>query len=171
MAPAGEAPRALGIGRPVAMQEKFRTGARGRIELLFRDGSTIAIGPDSELTLDHFVYDSRAAAGELAVTVAKGVFRFIGGRISKTRPVRFHTPMAVIGIRGGMALLQVGASEQQPEVRATFLYGEELVVENGGLRQRTTRPGFTVLAGRNGSLAPPSRALQQALDDVARSLQ
>ena len=189
------------VGAAVSMQDRFRTGAGGRIDLVFRDGSAITIGPNSELTLDRFVFDREADRGELAVSVAKGVFRFIGGRISKTRPVRFRAPTAVIGIRGGMALLNVQAAEDRhaagqgngalsrmpaeatsvpsqarprpeiPDITATFLYGIDLTVQTATGRQRMTRPGFSIATGRGGTPELPAPALQEALDDVARALQ
>ena len=54
------------------------------------------------MVLDEFVYDPATGSGKLAMTATKGVFRLVGGKISKSEPVTLKTPTATIGIRGGM---------------------------------------------------------------------
>ena len=96
----------LYIGLGVQANERIETGRAGQTHLLFRDGSTLTVGPNSSLQLDKFVYDPDAKDGQLVVSTSKGLLRFVGGRISKKRPVLFKTPSAVIGIRGGIALIE-----------------------------------------------------------------
>lgn len=174
-----QAPRTPTVGAAISMHDRFQTGANGRIDLVFRDGSSITIGPNSKLTLDRFVFDPDQDKGELAVTVMKGLFRFIGGRISKKHPVKFRAPNATIGIRGGMALLEVEGQEfadrTSPEppaqLNATFLYGITLTVNTDQDRQQMTRPGFLLSTRNDGRIGKPVRAEQSALDRLAKALQ
>lgn len=137
--PPGESDRALFIGANVLHDERIRTGAKGRTQVVFLDGSALTIGPNADMVIDEFVYDPNAKVGTLAVTAAKGAFRFVGGRISKKKPVVIKTPTAVIGIRGGIAMFQVGAS-----TTATFLFGEEMQVTAGDVTRTVDKPGFAV---------------------------
>ncbi|MEQ9641761.1 MAG: FecR domain-containing protein [Alphaproteobacteria bacterium] len=135
------APRVLEVGTDVVVDERIVTGEIGKTHLLFLDGSALTVGPNSDLVLDEFVYDPDARSGKIAMTASKGVLRFVGGRISKTTPVTIRTPTATIGIRGGIAILRIGAT-----TTAKFLFGTELTVTAGGVTRRITRPGFQVIA-------------------------
>ena len=51
---------------------------------------------------------SKLRTGKLAASLTRGVFRFVGGKISKLdNAVTLHTPSATIGIRGGVILVRV----------------------------------------------------------------
>lgn len=170
--------RILEIGTNVIQNERVVTTGRGQAHMLFHDGSALTVGLDSEVVLDTFVYDPDANTGELAFSATKGIFRLVGGRISKTSPVLFKTPAATIGIRGGIVIVRVF---EDGRVRATFLFGIEMTVTNKRGTVTVRRPGFTIeLAGpdQDPSDAPlfptPSELLAAALDalegsDLARA--
>ncbi len=110
-------------------------------------------------------------AGRLALTATKGVFRFVGGKISKNNPVTLKTPTAVIGIRGGIALVNVQPSGA---TQATFLFGDQMTVAAAGVTQVATRPGFaiTATAADEAPSAPtpaPPALLTAALNSLERS--
>ena len=52
--------------RPV----RIGNAAVGQTQLLFLDESSMSIGPNSDLTIDQFVYDPRTGSGKLAMTNA-----------------------------------------------------------------------------------------------------
>ena len=47
-------------------------------------------GPNAQLTIDKFVYDPATKTGDLAINASKGVFRLVGGKISKTNADHRH---------------------------------------------------------------------------------
>ena len=106
--------RILNVGVDLFANERIVTGKRGQTHLLFVDGSSLSIGPEAELTLDRFVYDPETKTGDLVVSASKGLMRFVGGRLSKTKPVIFKTPTSTIGIRGGVAMMQFGNGQETP---------------------------------------------------------
>ena len=65
-------------------------------QLLFLDESALTIASNSDVVLDKFIYDPKTSKGEIALSLGAGVFRFVGGRISKTSMVRIKTPTATI---------------------------------------------------------------------------
>ena len=75
------------------------------MQLLFVDKTSMTIGPNSDLTIDEYVYDPNAGSGKLAATLGKGALRFVGGQISHTGDAEIKTASAMIGIRGGVALI------------------------------------------------------------------
>jgi hypothetical protein len=137
----GAAPSApeqvLAIGAGLVENEKIRTSPDGTANVIFADRSTLTVGKGSEVTLDKFVYDPSSKSGGLAIGLAAGTLRFVGGQLSKSGDVQVKTPTATMTVRGGIALFsfppgQVGY--------AVFLYGKEL--KDVGSGQSIYRPGF-----------------------------
>ncbi len=162
-------PRLLEVGVNVFANERIFTTAGGQVQMLFIDESAFTVGPNSEVVLDEFVFDPDTGTEKLALTAAKGVFRFVGGKISKNSPVTLKTPTAVIGIRGGIALVNV-----QPDgaTRATFLFGDQMTVVAGGVTQIATRPGFAITAAASDQApSPPARAAPAQLNAALNSLE
>ena len=169
--PPQAAPRLLEVGVNVVANERIATTEGGQAQMLFVDESAFTIGPNSEVVLDEFVFNPETGVGRLALTATKGVFRFVGGKISKSNPVTLKTPTAVIGIRGGIALVNV-----QPggATQATFLFGDQMTVTAAGVTQVATRPGFAITATTADEApsaptpAPPAQ-LNAALNSLERS--
>jgi hypothetical protein len=132
--------RVLRIGIDVQANEMITTGPNDRAHLVFLDGSSLTVGPDAQLTVDKFVYDPNTKTGELALNASKGVFRLVGGRISKTTPIVVKTPSSTIGVRGGIALFQVTATF----TTSTFAFGFNMTVTALGFTQNVSRPGFQI---------------------------
>lgn len=152
--------RILYVGLDVSANERIETGPSGQTHLLFRDGSALTIGPNASMVLDTFVYDTDRKEGELVVSVSKGLFRFVGGRLSKKKPVLFKTPTAVIGIRGGVAMMDIGGGGSST---VTMLFGDEVFMDNGQARQTMNRPGFAITQTSGGGINPPVQATDQDL--------
>ena len=134
MAP-GAAPHVIQVGVDMQADERVVTTTTGQTQLLFLDGSALTIGPSSEVTIDKFVFDPGSGSGTLVMSAAKGVFRLVGGKISKGTPVEFKTPSATIGVRGGIAVVTVAPGRP---LMAQFLYGHEMTVSAGGQAQIAT---------------------------------
>ncbi|MEL6317780.1 MAG: FecR domain-containing protein [Pseudomonadota bacterium] len=100
-------PRVLETGVRVIRNERIQTSDSGVGQILFDDQSTLSVAPNSDLTLDQYVYNPATGAGEISMTLTKGAMRFIGGRITKTQDAVVRTPTGTMGIRGGMALFTV----------------------------------------------------------------
>lgn len=148
--PPGGAGRVIVIGSKMLQDERIVTSDEGRTQLLFLDGSALTIGPNSELVLDEFVYDPNAKKGKLAFSATKGLFRFVGGKISKTTPVTFTTPTAVIGIRGGIGIITVREVQKQAAAGTGLAAGDEggqpqLAATSGTLRLAQAAPAARVV--------------------------
>lgn len=163
--------RILSVGVDLFANEVIQTSSRGQTHLLFVDGSALTVGPGAELKLDRFVYDPDTKTGELVITASKGLMRFVGGRLSKKNPVIFKTPTAVIGIRGGIAMMQIGDGETTPPSSVTMHYGDQVFMESGGQRQTMNRPGFQLTETPGGGVNPPRQVTQQELTQQLQSLE
>ena len=142
--PPAELPHVLDIGSNVVQNEHLSTGPEGQAQFLFRDGSTLTLGPGSDLTIDNFVYDPDADTAKLAMTAASGAFRFVGGAASKTAPVVLNTPTATIGIRGGINYTTVGGNGDTETSQA---YGTDTIAtsKSTGEQRVLTKNGFTMI--------------------------
>jgi hypothetical protein len=154
--PPGGLDRVLRVGTDVQANEIISTAADDRAHLVFLDGTTLTIGPSSSMTIDKFVYDPTTQKGELAVNATKGVFRIIGGRISKTSTIAVTTPSATMGIRGGIAVFGVQASA----TTSILVFGNSLTVTAGGVTQTITVPGLSVTTPTGGTPGAPTIAVQ-----------
>jgi FecR-like protein len=138
--PPAQAERVLHVGVDVQANEIVTTGSNDRAHLLFLDGSSLTVGPQARLTIDRFVYDPNTKTGTLAINASQGIFRFVGGRISKTSPVTVTTPSATLSIRGG---IMIGSADANRTV-AIFVYGIDMTVAAKSSVTTVTRPGWQV---------------------------
>jgi trimeric autotransporter adhesin len=156
--PPGAAPRRLVLGQEVVFNERISTGSTGQTQVLFLDQSAMTLGPNADMVIDQFVYDPTAGTGKLAASLTRGVFRYVGGKLSKQdNAVTMQTPSAIIGIRGGVILIDLSSDGQ---LRVTFGYGAGVTITGlNGISQTITRPGFQVTVPEQGAApAPPSPA-------------
>jgi hypothetical protein len=151
------ATRTLFVGNDVFKEERITTDANGRAQLLFLDQSAVSVGPNAELVIDRFVYDEKSRVGTLAVQASRGLLRFVGGDISKQQDVVVRTPTMLIGIRGGISLINI---DQNGATQAIFMFGAQLTatLNQTGQSFVITRPGFGVSSGGPGQpFTPPTR--------------
>jgi len=140
--PPTAAERVLRVGIDLQAGELVTTGAEDRCHLLFLDGTALTVGPQARLTLDKFVYDKDRKLGALTLSATQGMFRLVGGKISKTVPITVHTPASTLTIRGGIMMFKVAPIE----TIATFLFGYEMTMSGAGRTRSVTTPGWQVSA-------------------------
>src|SRR5258708_35731437 len=92
--PPGGVDRVLRVGTDVQANEIISTAADDRAHLVFLDGTTLTVGPSSQLTIDKFVYDQTTQKGELAANATKGGFRIIDRRLTTASTLPVTTPSA-----------------------------------------------------------------------------
>jgi hypothetical protein len=148
--PPGSSLRVIEVGAQVVSDEKIETSATGSVQLLFIDKTTLNIGPNSSVVIDKFVFDPATAQGEMAISLGKGVLRVVGGQATHTGGASITTPVATIGLRGGILSLTHSPAEG---TLAVLVFGA-LSMTSGGVTQTVSRPGFFVRAASAGS--PPS---------------
>jgi len=154
-APPGVAARQVVIGQDVVFNERITTGPQGQTQLLFLDESAMTIGPNSDLTIDQFVYDPKSGTGHLAMSASRGLLRFVGGKLSKQEEgVSLRTSTATLAVRGGAFLLDLTT---EGRMEAIFIYGRSLTVTGvGGVTETLRRPGYAIsLAGPGGVPSAP----------------
>ena len=165
--PPGANERVLRIGIDVQANEVVTTSANDRAHLVFLDGTSVTVGPNARLTIDKFVYDPATKTGELSLTAGQGVFRLVGGKISKSKPITITTPSSTIGIRGGITIFQVTSVQTV----STFVFGDRMTVTGQGQTQVATRPGTQVTTNSGTPPGVPTLVPQGALTNSIGQLE
>lgn len=100
---------AAGVGTPVLVADRVRTGPDGSVGVTLRDNTLLSAGPNSLIVIDRFAYDSVTQEGKISVGVRKGTLAVASGRIAKRTPesVDFHTPTSILGVRGTEFVIEV----------------------------------------------------------------
>ncbi len=166
--PPGTTVRALGMGSDVVFNERIATEATGQADILFVDRSALTVGPNSDLVIDEFVYSPETGTGKLAASATKGVFRFVGGALSKNPDsVSIKTPAAIVGVRGGVILLAVNPNGA---ATAYFIYGEEATITSASGHLSLHRRSWAVDIGPDGKIGDPHPADPAVLLELLKQL-
>jgi trimeric autotransporter adhesin len=168
-APPGGAARPLVIGQDVLFNEHIATTDKGQTQLLFVDESSMTVGPNSDLTIDQFVYDPKTGTGKLAMSATRGLLRYVGGKLSKQdRAVTLRTSTATLAVRGGAFIVDITANGQTAVI---FIYGNGLTIAGlNGAVQSITQPGFEVTITPAGAMSAPQPASVALLTQLNTSL-
>jgi hypothetical protein len=97
------------VGTPVMSGSKLKTGSSGSMGVTFKDNTVMSIGPNTELTVDEYLYAPSKGKLKLGATMAKGTLAYLSGAIAKIKPdaVTVKTPTGTIGVRGTHFVLKV----------------------------------------------------------------
>jgi hypothetical protein len=88
------------IGDPVYLGDVVSTGSDGRAGITFNDGSAFDLSPNARMVMDEFVYDPNSKSNSSLLSLTKGTFTFVAGKIAKSGDMKVNTPVATMGIRG-----------------------------------------------------------------------
>ena len=159
--PPGGATKTLNVGGNVVHREKITTTAKGSVQLVFVDRTTLNVGPNSQLVIDEFVYDPSSNTGRMAATLTKGVMRFVGGQTSHTGGATIKTPATTLGVRGGVATISHDAGAG---TRVVNHFGQ-ISVRSAQGTEIIRRPGFALnVATPNAAPTAPARVTRTEVD-------
>ena len=98
--PAGSGAGRTAIGDPVYKGDVVQTGADGKVGITFTDGTAFNLSSNARMVLNEFVYDPNGKSNSTLISLSKGTFTFIAGKVAKTGDMKIDTPVATMGIRG-----------------------------------------------------------------------
>lgn len=141
-------PRTLNKGSDVKFLDTLLTGNDSRAEIILIDDSVLKLGDNSELTIDEMVYEP-GERSRGALTLTRGVFRMVSGKINKTAggTMTVYTPLATIGVRG------------------TDFWGLQ---EKGKLTMALIDHGSVVITGADGHSVTLSEPLQAIVIELGK---
>jgi hypothetical protein len=105
---AGQTQKAA-VGTPVHVGSLLRTGAQSSLGVTFKDETVMSFGPNTELTVDEYLYEPSRGKLRMNSKLAKGSLNYVSGVIAKLQPdaVSVQTPSGLIGVRGTQFLIKV----------------------------------------------------------------
>ena len=97
------------VGAIVEVKDTVKTGGDSSVGITFHDNSLLSAGPNSELVIERFVFDSTTHQGEFDTRLKKGTLAVVSGKIVKQSPeaMRIKTPAAIMGVRGTEFVVKV----------------------------------------------------------------
>jgi hypothetical protein len=138
----------------IAVRDYIITEEKGRVRIVFEDSSIVALGEKSRLKLTDYYWSKKKQKGRFEVTVTEGIFRVIGGIITKNSPKSFvaKTPAASIGIRGSGYAGRVSGRK----LEVFLLHGKGVDVKNRKGTAALLFPGMgTTVAHSNSAPSRP----------------
>ena len=78
------------------------TGKDGRMALTFIDNTRFAVGPNSRVSVNQYLFDRRSQKGQFVTQVDRGSLAVVSGQIAKSGPdaMKVRTPTSLLGVRG-----------------------------------------------------------------------
>jgi hypothetical protein len=160
--------RKLAVKSPIHVEDTIKTAKGGRIQILFTDNTIYSLGQNSEMKIAEYRWQPEEKNGTLKTKIKEGVFRVMGGAITKASPQNFttETPAATIGIRGSMYAGTVTASS----LAVVFQGGKGINVTNPFGTVAISRPGYGTNVTKNSAPEPPRRLSEQDLAAFSNEL-
>ncbi|MCW5729496.1 MAG: FecR domain-containing protein [Alphaproteobacteria bacterium] len=146
----------------VVVDEYLETVEKGAMIVRFRDDTELTLGENARVLVDRFVFDPRTSEGEQLVSVTRGAFRFVSGRMRK-EGISIETPVSTIGVRGTTV---VGDHDADTETsRISVVDGEAIIRPFYQVNSIVVRAGQTILIRPGGSNVVPTAGFRATKQD------
>jgi hypothetical protein len=159
--------RQLLVGHDVIRNEKVNTQGTGQVQLLFTDQSTMTVAKNSEVIIDQFVFDAQKQSGTFSATLTTGLFRYVGGKISRQQDVIFKTPTGSVSVRGGIVLIKISGDS----ITAILVHVDHMTVTVHGTSQSTSQPNTAIISTGGGNPSEPSPATIELIKELTTQLE
>lgn len=89
-------------GTPIQIGSQLKTLSQASLGVAFKDNTIMSFGPDTELTVDTYLYAPAQGQLQLGASLLKGSLNYVSGVIARLKPdaVAVKTPTGIIGVRG-----------------------------------------------------------------------
>lgn len=178
--PEGAGAKQAAPGMNVFLGDRVTSADRSRMQVLLLDETVFTVGPQSDLVIDEFVYNPDTNAGQITASVAKGVFRYVSGKIAKAQPaaVKIKVPNAIIGIRGTSMFgapdpetggMFYGLTGPGPKNNGDLAAGGFTYMGDNGQQRQVYRAGYGMLV-ENGVPGPVIRTPARIITSMQRQM-
>ncbi len=103
-------------GMEIQWADFVKTDRRGYVGLVFSDDTRISMGPNTELTIDDYLFEPVEKKYSFVLRLIRGTVSFLSGQIAKLSPdsVKLVMPAATIGVRGTHVLIEADGCAGSP---------------------------------------------------------
>ena len=97
------------IGDPLYEKDTIETGADGSIGITFIDNTVMSSGPNSQIVLEDYQFNSSNFKGSMLTDMNRGTVSMVSGDIARSTPgaMKVKTPTAILGVRGTRFVVEV----------------------------------------------------------------
>ncbi len=97
------------VGDPLYERDTIETGADGAIGITFIDNTVMSGGPNSQIVLEDYKFNSSNFKGSMLTDMNRGTISMISGDIARSTPgaMKVKTPTAILGVRGTRFVIEV----------------------------------------------------------------
>jgi hypothetical protein len=97
------------IGDPLYEKDTIETGADGSIGITFIDNTVMSGGPNSQIVLEDYKFNSSDFKGSMLTDMNRGTVSMISGDIARSTPgaMKVKTPTAILAVRGTSFVIEV----------------------------------------------------------------
>ena len=97
------------VGDPLYEKDTIETGADGAIGITFIDNTVMSGGPNSQIVLEDYKFNSSNFKGSMLTDMNRGTVSMISGDIARSTPgaMKVKTPTAILGVRGTRFVIEV----------------------------------------------------------------
>jgi hypothetical protein len=97
------------IGDPLYEKDTIETGADGSIGITFIDNTVMSSGPNSQIVLEDYKFNSSNFTGSMLTDMNRGTISMVSGDIARSSPgaMKVKTPTAILGVRGTRFVIEV----------------------------------------------------------------
>jgi hypothetical protein len=88
------------VGDAIYLGDIVSTGADGKVAITFVDDTAFDLSNNARMVMTEFVFDPNSKANSTLLSLTKGTFTFVAGKIAKSGDMKVDTPVATMGIRG-----------------------------------------------------------------------
>ncbi len=173
--------------RPIYAKDKFRTGRKSRLKILFEDNSLMALGPRTKISVESYLYKPEDKLRQGVINVAHGLSMYIVNKSQKNKDSVFRivSPTGNLAARGTFGFVSssptktivanktgaMSASNVDPNVAGSQLVGANSVstIPQGQpptVPQTMSDTSFntisSVVLGRIGASLPASMMKQES---------
>ena len=113
-------PVTLNAGDLVFQGDVVQTRAGSTLGIAFTDGSAFNLSANARMVLNELVYDPNGTANSSLVNLVQGTISFVAGQIAKTGDMKVGTPVATMGIRGTIVIVEMAAENGPTKIRTVF---------------------------------------------------
>jgi len=155
----GNQPGQTKIGDPIYLGDVVVTGADGQVGITFTDGTAFNLSSNARMVMTEFVYDPNSKENSTLLSLTKGTFTFVAGKIAKSGDMKIDTPVATMGIRGTTPHVEI-SDDGSVKFSTLIEEGKEQVMEKHGavtskqkaslstdLIQESNKPNLTICRG------------------------
>ncbi len=104
------------LGVPIFLGSQLKTSAAAAIGVAFKDNTMVSLGPDTDMTVDEYLYAPSKKDFKFGARLSKGSLNYVSGVIAKLKPdaVTVKTPGGIIGVRGTQFVARVEIPQGVP---------------------------------------------------------